>query len=135
MPNTSGVNAIGIWMIACIVMVFGAITEYGIILYITFNKRTLAKIINNKATPCNHKDDCSKRGITTHGSTDNEKIFVVSQNTTGCKTEKRVQEDEQSNSNDNTHYMKLKMIDAVSLFMFPTAFLLFIVVYCVSFQT
>ena len=51
MPHTSGVSAVGIWMIACIIMVFGALTEYGIILYIMMSnpcsKPTINQSINS----------------------------------------------------------------------------------------
>ena len=137
MPNTSGVNAIGIWMIACIIMVSGALTEYGIILYIMFNKRNLAKIINYKKNQSKHKhkDDDSNRDITTHGRTDNEKLFVVSQNTTGGKTENGVncrKEDEEATRNDVIHDIKLKIVDA----MYPCLCLLpffFSLLWCTHF--
>ena len=140
MPNTSEVNAIKIWMIACTLMVCGSLIEYGVILCIMFNKRSLRKILNYTAKNrchCKHEGNCSKRSIRIPGRNDNERLFVVSQNTTDCKTESNVnnkKEEEELNSHDLTYDITLEMVDAVSLFMFPTVFLLFFVVYLYLYQ-
>ena len=139
MPNTSGVNAIGIWMMACIVMVFGALTEYGIILYIMFNTQRSAQITNYNGKHCNCKkeDDDSKSGTTINGRTENEKEFVISQNTAGYQKESGVNSNEENKQFNSYGVMKdiaLQKIDSVSLFMVPTVFILFTVVYIALFQ-
>ena len=40
-PHTSGMTAIELWMIMCVVMVFAALCEYGVLIRIASNKKKI----------------------------------------------------------------------------------------------
>ena len=78
MPHTSGVNAIGILMIACIIMVFAALIEYGLILFFMINKPRPEKVINFNNCNCVREYDDSNHGttITTINGRTKNGVFV-----------------------------------------------------------
>ena len=96
------------------------------------NKQRARKIIRSNAI-----EDDSGRATTFNIRTENKKAFVLSQNTAGRQKEKGVafkKETQQSSVYNATDDIALKKIDSVSLFMFPTIFFLFTVVYSVLFK-
>ena len=106
MPDTSGVSAVGIWMIACIIMVVGALTEYGIILYITMRK-TCSKTPDNQS-------------LNSIGFTNDNNNFAQDQN-------------QYHNRKEISCRALLRKIDFVSLVTFPILFLSFVMVYFIVF--
>ena len=49
-PPSTRVNALGFWMICCVVMVIAALSEYGLILIIKFKEKIPLQKINHMAT-------------------------------------------------------------------------------------
>ena len=103
MPNTSRISAMGIWMIGCKIMVFGALTEYGILLFLTIMSK-------NTETPLDQK--MSALGFEIKDRTHIEE-----------GTKKHCRKIEINNT------MLMTKLDSISLFMFPIIFIIFIVVY------
>ena len=119
MPNTNGVNAIGVWMISCIIMVFGALTEYGIILSVTSKKGY------SEDSSGDNLNDLKSR--TRGESRKNENTLQCV-----CKVDKQTQRKDDTQRPNNTGVSKDKImerIDEISLIIFPTIFILFIIVY------
>ena len=106
MPQTSGISAIGIWMIACIIMVFGTLTEYGIILYIMITKPSYETLINQ--------------------STNSVGIIEAFTNASQDQIQHHL-------SKESSRLALLKKIDRISSIMFPMVFFSFIILYLVWF--
>ena len=103
MPNITGVSAIGIWMLACIIMVFGALVEYGGILYLSTRKET--------------------NFITTNRT---EKSVGSRENKLKVEEVKRHQE-----KNEMSREIFVEKVDSVSLAMFPIIFFVFVSAYTI----
>ena len=108
MPQTSGISAIGIWMIACVIMVFGTLTEYGVILYIMMIKPWYDTLIN--------------RSTNSVGSIDDYNNYSEDQ------TQHRI-------SKETARLALLKKIDCISAVMFPILFFSFCIVYLIWIMT
>ena len=103
MPNITGVSAIGIWMLACIIMVFGALVEYGGILYLSTRKETNSNSTNRTEKSVGSRENkIEVEEVTRHQKNHemNREIFV-------------------------------EKVDSVSLVMFPIIFFVFISVYTI----
>ena len=131
MPNTNGVNAVGVWMISCIVMVFSALSEYGLLLYImTYQRKT--KNNDKEILNSSNKNRIFVPMATISSLNRNEKDLV---------SENKESNQKQDDLNDQNHAdnppmateTKLKntmgKIDSISIFLFPLVFFSFIVVY------
>ena len=53
-PQADSVNAVEIWMLCCVVMVYAALSEYGLILSIKFGKGIPLEKINHRPKCPNH---------------------------------------------------------------------------------
>ena len=105
LPNTSGIGAIGVWMLACIIMVFAALIEYGIILFLMTKKQNSSIQINGNV-------------INTVSTFD-----IDAKNSNAMKNGANVPD------NDIIHDIILQRVDTISRFMFPVIFLAFVSVY------
>ena len=135
MPNTNGVNAVGVWMVGCIIMVFSALTEYGILLYIMTYKLKLQG--NNCVCLNDGNDDRIFVPMSTISSKNRNKrgtVFMTKemiQKNNGVTDQKRFKTASIANAMKQENMMR--KIDSVSLFLFPLVFFCFSVVYLVVF--
>ena len=113
-----------VWMVSCIIMVFSALSEYGVLLYIMTYK---LKNRNNNL--------CNLNGSNIHiisGSHD----IISKMNTAIRKKDFLADQNDGTNLPEHTTDTlnnKMKKIDSVSLILFPFVFLSFVVCYLVAF--
>ena len=135
MPNTNGVNAVGVWLISCIIMVFGALSEYGVILYL------MLKTFGNQPNSTNVRsvdilgDDEGCRYSTLENTKHKPKIATISIDSikrNGIDEQSFLKEvDKKSKVDIAFQNDKLRQIDSMALMIFPIVFFLFIVGYSV----
>ena len=126
-PKSEGTNAIEIWILYCILMVFSALMEYGLILWIKFYG--YKKIVAN--CPPNENEHFCKCKIL--HSTDHVGGNDWTRNEVGD-----ILNNEMSNSTNNVRTTPIerfdvKTIDKVSIIIFPISFIVFNIVYWVTF--
>ena len=116
-------------------MVFAALSEYGLLLFIKRRQKIL--ISKDDHITSGSEDIGNPTNATTHKANDagnfKEKNFANSQMRKAWVTERksRVQDLEVGlDAND----LVLKRMDSISFVVFPITFLLFIAVYCFSFK-
>ena len=121
-------------MIACIMMVFGALTEYGIILYFMIQKQKFSSdynhaIQNRPENDC-HLDssDCKKDQ---EGDFVNKKVYILDKKTMIWINETGEKRDEKSSSGSSTGEIILKNADSFSLILFSSLFLPFTIIYSI----
>ena len=134
-PKIDDMTALGIWMLACVVMVFGALAEYGIILFLMFRQSLHLKKLCGNSIKINSEENFEQ---------------IIQQST----EKKEISENFSKNIKDNqssvnfTDYRKdhfghqhvdrpraYRSLDLFSMKMFPTVFILFIVIYILYFTT
>ena len=80
-PESHGLDAIEIWMIACNLMIFAALSEYGLVLFIMFKKTKVIGKKNKKRRQCNrvggNSVDGGKNNVD-EGSVTERKIDLIS---------------------------------------------------------
>ena len=128
MPRTSRINAMGIWIIACILMVCGALTEYAVILYIVSKKHRISQKINAEKRYCNGKDqDNNSKSIPIAVKAIENKLFDGE-----CSKENKIDvsnDKQRLERNDVKPDITTKKLDDMSLFIFPVIYSILIVVY------
>ena len=132
---SASLNAVGIWMVSCIVMVFSALSEYGFLLYImTYQLRTKNNSQDRLKDSKNNRIFASMGTI--HSQNRREK-GGLSENKESRQTEGDLSDqnhaDNPSIPNEIKLQNKMRKIDSASLFLFPLVFFSFIVVYLVVF--
>ena len=133
-PNTSGVSAIGVWMIACIMMVFGALTEYGIILYFTIKENNYASdhIRNNRNPPEIACDlAVSERANYPNDNLEDKKVYVLDKKTMTWIKQSGEKNEEKNNRAATIGDIILKNADSFSLIFFSSLFLPFTIFYSI----
>ena len=129
-PESQGVDAIEIWMLLCICMVFAALFEYGMILFVKFRKFEK-----------NQKDSQTNGIQGAHANDDGRSInFNVNRvgHSDGASRAASAQEDEKcggpihvTGSNLDPTVLLCRKIDSISLFLFPVTFSFFLAIYFV----
>ena len=133
-PTSEGVNAIGIWMLTCVTMVFAALSEYGMILFIKFWYGTA---IANNGFGRNVSEENKRKLFITKSSAIG--IFEVKGVNSAQRGDSNVCEnDDECTSKKATtkfefKHVDPKMIDSISLIVFPITFAVFVVSYCFAF--
>ena len=139
-PTAKGVNALEIWMLWCLIMVFAALCEYGMILLI--KRRSIAARHHEKQQ---RERTCSEEHLTNMDGTifdnttpsnagkNNRRLFVVCPNE--GKAQGTAQQVAHLCSTDDTTNLSLKLlkIDSAALVIFPIVFAVFVVIYCIIF--
>ena len=133
-PRAKHCNGIQIWMLGCTMMVIAALAEYGIILFIKFIAENHTKMENK-----------NKNGVKPKLKDDNEHMYPKQHNANNntdvdseilAKSRCLFARDKKENG-DNPEFINnvsdYRIIDFVSLIVFPIAFLIFVMGYCVSF--
>ena len=138
MPNTNGICAIGIWMLACIIMVFSALIEYGIILFIMMKKQksTTGNKCNMKRNNSFLKSNPLNVIKKTNGEKRSDKMFIVSPKTFEMNPQNKINTTDgmkQSAFKEIDQELLLQKIDYVSLYIFPLSFLFFIAAYIIQY--
>lgn len=135
MPNTNGVNGVEVWMVICIVMVFGALSEYGLLLYM------MAYQLKTKNKHKDRLNDSKTNRIfvsmsTIRSQNRNEKD-VGSANKESIQKQDDLSYQNHADNPATATEIKLndtmKKIDSISLFLFPLVFLSFIILYLLVF--
>ena len=131
-PLTKGVDPLEVWMICCNLMVFAALTEYGLILFVKFRKPMSSENKNTISGAQKHArsggDNMEKPNMNTGVSTVSSKLFAPRHQL------KATEKDDGCAMYDKAHcpdtiQMVVKKIDLFSLVVFPVAFFLFIIAY------
>ena len=133
-PNTSGVSAIGVWMIACIMMVFGALTEYGIILYFTIKENHYSSDHNcNNRNPPEIACDLADSERTNHQDDflEYKKVYVLDKKTMTWIKQSGEKNEEMSRKGATIGENILKKADSFSLILFSSLFLPFTIIYSI----
>ena len=135
MPNTNGVNGVEVWMVICIVMVFSALSEYGLLLYImTYQLKTKK---NDKESMNDIKNNRIFLPVSATRSHNRNEKDVVSTNKESIQKQDDLREENHADNLPMATEMKLKntmrKIDSISLFLFPLVFLSLIFVYLIVF--
>ena len=128
-PKSERVNAVTIWILYCILNVFLALSEYGLILFIKFQRgRSLSK-----STCLNHQSQKIKLDVRPKGSksgyVDNLSRNELKNNGTDNGLDRSVIQTSNDATNRCGQCVDLTKIDIVSMVVFPTSFLVFNVVY------
>ena len=124
-PMAKGVNALEIWMLCCMLMVFAALSEYGLILLIKFIKNIPLEKINHRLK--------SASVITNYGLDLN--LHNSNRNDTDDGNNPSAHEEdgdvnvEQDTRNLNGVLLVLQKVDFVSMIIFPIVFFLFLFLY------
>ena len=121
-------------MIACIMMVFGALTEYGIILYFMIQKQNCSsdyhRAIRNRPENDCHLDssDCK---TDQEGDFEHKKAYILDKKTMIWIKETGQKKDEKSSRGPTTAEIILKNADSFSLILFSSLFLPFTIIYSI----
>ena len=131
-PESQGVKSIELWMVYCLCMVFAALSEYGIVLYVKFRKPTTTQKVSHKTGIQKVWGNDSRVGenivnVNTMGSShEASKAIFKRHDAKECDAT----QDANGKSLDTT-VLLCKKIDTISLFLFPTAFFSFLAIYSV----
>ena len=137
-PTAEGITAIGIWMLWCLIMVFAALCEFGMILWM--KQRGMSyKHIKQEKEGNHHSMKHSKKVSIGFNYTNpcydgkvNQRLFEVQPKER--KKERQLQGVNCAATDDmSTLYLKLQRIDSIALVIFPMVFFVFIIVYSVMF--
>ena len=130
-PKSEGMNAIQKWIIFCIVMVFLALLEYGLILWMRCNRN---HCFTNK--PINNLNTTEKHLVNKERSRSAKSIKTA--------TNKWMVDNYDSHLRENIHssqYMEEqnetsneKLLDKISIIIFPTSFIAFNIWYWIAFM-
>ena len=121
-------------MIACIMMVFGALTEYGIILYFMIQKQNCSsehnRIIRNLPENDCHFDsyDCKNDQ---EGDFAHKKVYILDKKTMIWINETGEKKEEKSSRGPTMGEFILKNADSFSLILFSSLFLPFTIIYSI----
>ena len=122
-------------MIACITMVFGALTEYGIILYFIINEQRADGVSTGIVSPAIYNGDNEqfRSDSAAKDPIENQNLFILSNKTKNFQKPRVYDnaEDDGLNSKNNIQTNMVKRADSISLLMFPSVFFLFTIVYVI----
>ena len=121
-------------MIACIMMVFGALTEYGIILYFTIKEHHNSSDHNrNNRNPPEIACDLADSERTNHQDDilEDRKVYVLDKKTMIWIKETGEKKDEKSSRGAKIGEIILKNADSFSLILFSSLFLPFTIIYSI----
>ena len=133
-----GINAIEMWMLFCVVMVFAALTEYSLILMIKFMKGIPMQYLNHLKLDSNyviHNENALKNKNTMKKDTlvdgvQHSQTFDITKKKNGF-----IAEDITNASNEiKSTILFLRKLDLLSLLIFPIIFFLFISIYLFIYQ-
>ena len=121
-------------MIACIMMVFGALTEYGIILYFMIQKQNCSSDYNH-AIRNRHEYDCHLDSTDCQndqeGDFEHKKVYILDKKTMIWMKETGEKKDEKSGRSATFGENILKNADSFSLILFSSLFLPFTIIYSI----
>ena len=121
-------------MIACIMMVFGALTEYGIILYFTIKEHHNPSDHNrNNRNPHEIACDLAASERTNHQDDilEDKKIYVLDKKTMTWIKQSGEKTEEKSSRGSTIGENILKNADSFSLILFSSLFLPFTILYSI----
>ena len=137
-PAAEDITAMELWMLSCMMMVFAALCEYGVILFMTQRAMPYKRIQQQKeGKPC-----CAEhsKAIGTVSSNSNSGHSGLLNQRLSCVHPQECQKDCTTQQATDTAIeeldklsMKLLKIDHGALIVFPIVFALFIIIYCVVF--
>ena len=139
-PEAKGANATDTWMISCVLMVFAALSEYGIILFIKFKNVTAVgkgdhiplNISNSKLNTRNDGMNQSFHGIKC--SNCSVRIFATPRNLNIRKKQVDTADPKDATKNlDTATDLLIRKLDLASLILFPIIFSVFITIYIYSY--
>jgi hypothetical protein len=124
-----------IWMMFCVIMVFGALAEYGIIIFLKFRKST--HLVNIRTSPA-HKDQKNKfdestlRNNSTEGDCTSHTLrHILKDNHAGKKDLRSAKN--VTTEKDHAKYGEYRRLDLFSLILFPSVFFCFVATYFIVF--
>ena len=133
-PKSNGANAIDIWMLGCVIMVFAELCEYGVVLFIkcrqgisieytglTTRGTKRQKLTSSKYRKTNNSGNIMEENVGSAHSRDACEADCKGVDS-GSEVEKRVKD------------IDVKKIDYVSFVVFPIVFLVFILTYLVCYK-
>ena len=134
-PTSNGANAIDIWMLGCVIMVFAALCAYGMLLYMKRRPRISIPKISHTARQSKHLENptnISSRKICNSGKVNEENVGNAQILDAWDTDYKGV--DHASAVEMIVKDMDVKRIDYISFVLFPIVFLVFIIAYLVCFK-
>ena len=139
-PTAKGVNALELWMLSCLLMVFAALCEYGVVLFVkrrSAKARHLEKQQMEKACSGKHMatTDSTIINNTTLSNAGRNNRWLSAVDQGECKLQGRARKSPRLCSTDGTTNISLNMlkIDSFALIIFPIIFSVFIAVYCIMY--
>ena len=130
-PESQGVNSIEIWIISCVLMVFAALSEYGLLLFIKFRKSApIQKDSHKPGIQNGFRDDNGGKNnfnINTMGHSKGQRSAVFPL----CDEKDRNTSHHATTSDLDTTLLILRKIDYICLYLFPITFSLFVIIYLV----
>ena len=129
-PVVEGACALELWMLGCVIMVFAALGEYGLILFLTFRRGTqfaskYGRVNDSKGI----ENDDSWKSTDTNIFTRRAKVG----HTRGFENHSKTTSRSMSTKYDTLAH-ELKLIDSVSLIIFPVVFGVFVIGYWFCFK-
>ena len=135
-PRSQGVNALKIWMLGCTMMIIAALSEYGIILFMKCKSQHNLKFLSSVTCVNKTKDDIKESSKNDEKCYQN--IVMLEEKDSFNKTKHLfVQEIEKRRLINKTNRIDetLRKLDFISLILFPIVFVIFIIIYWLSFST
>ena len=134
-PTAKGVNALELWMLGCLIMVFAALCEYGVLLFMK-RRAVRCRLQGNPQKQRRYLEDHIKADGTIFSTTDLDitarvnKVYPKERKTHGASQQVA------RNSTDDMRDLSLKMLhlDFISLIVFPILFVVFIGIYSLWFS-
>ena len=134
-PKSDGMTACGIWLMFCVVMVFGVLAEYGVILFLKLKKTLQVKNHSISPTQTIYMVDVDQAR---QESREKKEVSEISRKSTnGTQSSENTANQKRDNSRRQlvVEFGVHKVLDLVSLILFPTTFSFFIIMYFLHFTT